>query len=112
MATQTVDLLHEDLPPAQRMSALRADIDRYSNAYYVLDEPLIPDVDFDKVFRALEALELEHPELARADSPTQKVGGAAQSSFAPEAYAEASAVEIASASSRLSRRVGTKVASS
>ena len=83
MAIQTVDLLHETLPPAQRASALRADIERYSKAYYELDDPLIPDVDFDRVFRALEALEREHPHLARSDSPTQKVGGAAQSTFAP-----------------------------
>jgi DNA ligase (NAD+) len=76
-------LLHETLLPAERVARLRFDLDRYAKAYYDLDEPLIPDADYDKVFRALEALEKQHPHLARSDSPTQKVGGAAQSTFAP-----------------------------
>lgn len=83
MTPTAVDLVHSHLPVEDRVKALRADLARYSHAYYVLDEPLIPDVDFDLVFRALEALEEQHPELAQADSPTQQVGGAAQSTFAP-----------------------------
>lgn len=86
MASPTVDLTHSNLPVDERMRALRADLERYSHAYYVLDEPLIPDVDFDLVFRALEALEKDHPGLAAPDSPTQQVGGSAQSTFAPVAH--------------------------
>ena len=83
MAQASSSLLHETLPPTERVAKLRSDLDRYAKAYYDLDEPLIPDVDYDRVFRALEALEEQYPHLARSDSPTQKVGGAAQSTFAP-----------------------------
>lgn len=80
---QNFSLLHETLAPEARVSQLRSDIERYAAAYYDLDEPLIPDVDYDKVLRALEALEIQYPHLASAQSPTQKVGGTIKSSFAP-----------------------------
>lgn len=79
---KTDSLLHEHLPPAERAVQLRADLERYAEAYYDLDAPLIPDADYDKVFRALEALEVAHPQLAVASSPTKKVGGSASSTFA------------------------------
>lgn len=76
-------LLHEELPPRERIQRLRDDIARYNHAYYVQDEPLIPDVDYDAVFRGLAALEEQYPEFAGDSSPTRQVGGAAQSTFAP-----------------------------
>jgi DNA ligase (NAD+) len=55
---------------------LRAELERHNYQYYVLDQPLISDAEFDRMFRKLQQLESEHPQLAGADSPTQRVGGA------------------------------------
>ncbi len=60
--------------PAERAEDLRRQIAQANRAYHELDAPEIPDVDYDRMVRELEALEREHPELARADSPTQRVG--------------------------------------
>jgi len=64
----------------ERAKQLRAE-DRASHntAYYVLDAPLIPDAEFDRLFAQLQALEAQYPELATADSPTLRVGGAPRS---------------------------------
>jgi DNA ligase (NAD+) len=67
--------------PAERARALRAEIARHDRAYYLLDAPLIPDADYDALFRELQQLEAAHPELCSADSPTQRVGGAALPGF-------------------------------
>ena len=61
--------------PALRAAALRAEIARHDHAYYVLDAPTIPDAEYDRLFRELQAIEAAHPELRTADSPTQRVGG-------------------------------------
>ncbi len=82
LPTTTLDLF-ETLPLADRVAKLRQEIERHQYAYYVLDNPTIPDVDFDAMFRALEGLEAAHPEFLDASSPTQRVGGVAQSKFAP-----------------------------
>jgi len=58
-----------------RVTALRREIERHNHAYYVLDQPLIPDAEYDRLFRELQALEAERPELVTPDSPTQRVGG-------------------------------------
>jgi DNA ligase (NAD+) len=58
----------------QRIAQLRAELERYSRAYYVLDAPIIPDSEYDKVFRELQALETQYPELRTPDSPTWRVG--------------------------------------
>ncbi|HSJ79647.1 MAG TPA: NAD-dependent DNA ligase LigA [Thiobacillus sp.] len=58
-----------------RVTALRREIERHNHAYYVLDQPTIPDSEYDRLFRELQALEADHPELVRPDSPTQRVGG-------------------------------------
>jgi DNA ligase (NAD+) len=58
-----------------RVTALRREIERHNHAYYVLDQPTIPDAEYDRLFRELQALEAEHPELVTPDSPTQRVGG-------------------------------------
>ncbi|MFP5401140.1 MAG: NAD-dependent DNA ligase LigA [Gammaproteobacteria bacterium] len=61
--------------PEVRAAALRAEIARHDHAYYVLDAPTIPDAEYDRLFRELQALESEHPALRTPDSPTQRVGG-------------------------------------
>ncbi|MCL2346454.1 MAG: NAD-dependent DNA ligase LigA [Desulfobulbus sp.] len=65
-----------------RAAALRAEIERHDHAYYVLDAPSIPDAEYDKLFRELQALEAAFPELAGADSPTRRVGGRPLAQFA------------------------------
>ncbi len=67
---------------AQRIAHLRAEIEKHNHQYYVLDDPLISDAEFDAIFRELQTLETQHPELATADSPTQRVGAAPLKSFA------------------------------
>ena len=67
----------------QRAQALRALLNDYNHRYYVLDDPSVSDAEYDALFRDLQALEAEHPELLTADSPTQRVGGAALKAFAP-----------------------------
>ena len=66
-----------------RAAALRREIERHNYAYYVLDAPTIPDAEYDRLFRELQALEAEHPELATPDSPTRRVGGKPLDGFAP-----------------------------
>lgn len=58
-----------------RVAALRREIERHNHAYYVLDQPTIPDAEYDRLFGELRALEAEHPELVTPASPTQRVGG-------------------------------------
>lgn len=66
---------------AQRIAELRAELDLHNHRYYVLDQPSIPDAEYDRLFQALKELEAEHPELISADSPTQRVGGQALAAF-------------------------------
>ena len=72
---------------AQRIAQLRAELERHNHAYYVLDAPTVPDAEYDKLFRELQALEAQHPELLTADSPTQRVGGKVLEGFAPVRHA-------------------------
>ena len=58
---------------------LRAEIDRHNQLYYQNDAPEISDFEFDKLLQRLKELETEHPELITPDSPTQRVGGKAES---------------------------------
>ena len=60
---------------AARAAWLRDELSRHNHAYYVLDAPTIPDAEYDKLFRELQAIEAENPELLTADSPTLRVGG-------------------------------------
>jgi DNA ligase (NAD+) len=60
----------------ERARHLRAEIERHNYNYYVLDAPTIPDAEWDRMFRELQALEAKYPALAAPDSPTQRVGGA------------------------------------
>ncbi|WP_423192017.1 NAD-dependent DNA ligase LigA [Cupriavidus sp. H18C2] len=73
--------LPADASPAERVQWLRAELDRHSYQYYVLDAPTIPDADYDALFSELQALETEHPDLLTDDSPTQRVGGAPLAAF-------------------------------
>jgi len=70
------------LTPGQRAAQLRQLLQEHNYRYYVLDDPSVSDAEYDRLFRELEALEAEHPELRAPDSPTQRVGGAASSEFA------------------------------
>lgn len=65
----------------ERIQALRKQLNTYSHQYYVLDEPAVPDAEYDRLYRELEALEKEYPEIISADSPTQKVGAPPLASF-------------------------------
>ena len=66
---------------SQQVATLCEQINSYNHQYYVLDEPTVPDAHYDRLMRELQALELAHPSLKQADSPTQKVGGEALKSF-------------------------------
>lgn len=59
----------------ERAAWLKAELNRHSHAYYVLDNPTIPDAEYDKMFRELVELEQAHPDLITSDSPTQRIGG-------------------------------------
>jgi DNA ligase (NAD+) len=58
----------------KKIQKLRDQINHHNYLYYVLDQPEIPDAEYDRLLRELEALEAEHPELITQDSPTQRVG--------------------------------------
>ncbi|MGH8212204.1 MAG: NAD-dependent DNA ligase LigA, partial [Rhodanobacteraceae bacterium] len=67
--------------PAARALHLRAQIEDSNHRYHVLDDPDIPDAEYDALMRELEALETAHPELATPDSPTQRIGAGPSSAF-------------------------------
>ncbi len=85
-ATQTANAAAIPAPAAEDWPAravwLRTELNRHSHAYYVLDNPTIPDAEYDKLFLELQELEAAHPDLIRPDSPTQRVGGAPLPQFA------------------------------
>ena len=68
--------------PADRIAALRRRIDDANHRYHVLDDPDLPDVEYDRMLRELEALEVEHPTLRDPNSPTARVGSAPAGKFA------------------------------
>ncbi len=65
----------------QEIEALRAQVRLWEHAYYVNDTPLVPDSEYDRVYRQLQDLETEYPALISTDSPTQRVGGKVQGGF-------------------------------
>jgi DNA ligase (NAD+) len=73
------------IPAAVRARAawLREQLNWHGYRYYVLDDPEIPDAEYDRLFRELRELETAHPELIAADSPTQRVGGQPLEAFMP-----------------------------
>ncbi|MES2241648.1 MAG: NAD-dependent DNA ligase LigA [Pseudomonadota bacterium] len=73
--------------PAERIAILRDQLNEHAHRYYVLDEPAIPDAEYDRLFQELQALEAQHPELASPDSPTRRVGGRPLDQFASVRHA-------------------------
>lgn len=71
----------------QRITQLRAELERHNQAYYVLDAPSIPDAEYDKLFRELQTLEAQHPQLITPDSPTQRISGKVLEGFVPVQHA-------------------------
>ena len=65
-----------------RARELREQIDAHNYRYYVLDEPSVPDAEYDRLLRELRDIEVAHPELITADSPTQRVGAGPLAAFA------------------------------
>jgi DNA ligase (NAD+) len=74
------------MTPADRIAALRAEIRRHEELYYVRSAAEIADADFDALVRELDALEREHPDLVTPDSPTQRVGGRPTQGFPTVAH--------------------------
>jgi len=66
---------------ADRMEQLRQIITEHNHRYYVLDDPQVPDAEYDRLFRELQDLEASHPDLVTPDSPTRRVGANAETSF-------------------------------
>ncbi|MBC7611003.1 MAG: NAD-dependent DNA ligase LigA [Polaromonas sp.] len=66
----------------ERINGMRTQLHAYGHSYYVLDEPQVPDAEYDRLFRELQTLEAAHPELLSVDSPTQRIGGKALAQFA------------------------------
>ena len=66
---------------AQRAQQLRAEIEYHNHSYYALDAPEIPDAEYDRLLRELQAIEAQYPALIQSDSPTQRVGTAPVSAF-------------------------------
>jgi DNA ligase (NAD+) len=64
-----------------RVNQLRQDIAQHNYQYYVLDNPIVPDADYDQLMAELKNIEADHPELITPDSPTQRVGGAPREGF-------------------------------
>ena len=74
------------MDPKERMDILFTSLQEANYRYYVLDDPRMPDFEYDRLLRELEDLEREYPELAREDSPTKRVGGVALSHFEKVAH--------------------------
>jgi len=82
MSTQDLfDAAHPQ-PDRQRVAELHRLLHHHAHRYYVLDAPEIPDAEYDRLFRELQAIEAAHPELVTPDSPTQRVGAKPLDHFA------------------------------
>jgi DNA ligase (NAD+) len=83
--------MNRDRPSAEEVQArvdeLRRQIDHHDYLYYVLDQPSVPDAEYDRLLRALRELEASHPELVTPDSPTQRVSGVPAAGFAEVRHA-------------------------
>jgi len=77
----------EAIAATARAQQLRADINEANYLYYVLDAPTLPDAEYDRLLRELQAIEAAHPELLTSDSPTQRVGAGPIKAFAEVAHA-------------------------
>ncbi|MBA6412424.1 NAD-dependent DNA ligase LigA [Parahaliea sp. F7430] len=75
-----------DSAPEHEVAQLRERLEDWNYQYYVLDEPSVPDAEYDRCLRRLIELETAHPELLSTDSPSQRVGGQAQTEFRQVAH--------------------------
>ncbi|WP_213086278.1 NAD-dependent DNA ligase LigA [Roseateles sp. DAIF2] len=75
--------------PALRAAQLRELLNHHAHLYYVLDQPSLPDAEYDKLFQELQAIEAAHPQLRTPDSPTQRVIGQVLDGFTPVTHAVA-----------------------
>lgn len=90
MSTKQPDLFSESTTDSQsaaqqaeaQIKELRSKLDQYNYEYYVEDHPTVPDAEYDRLFRQLQALEKEFPEYLSPNSPTQRVGAAPSGAFA------------------------------
>lgn len=73
----------------EKIEALKEQIRKYDYHYYVLDEPLVPDVEYDRCFKSLQHLEEQYPQFLSSDSPTQRVSGTPSDAFMPVAHIQA-----------------------
>ncbi|MFZ3161635.1 MAG: NAD-dependent DNA ligase LigA [Rhodoferax sp.] len=83
----TPDSFAPEPDDAALMAQLRQTLHDHAHRYYVLDAPTLPDAEYDRLFRELQALEARHPELITPDSPTQRVGGKPLDQFAQVRHA-------------------------
>ncbi|MGB4583393.1 MAG: NAD-dependent DNA ligase LigA [Rhodoferax sp.] len=83
----TPDSFAPEPDAAALMAQLRQTLHDHAHRYYVLDAPTLPDAEYDRLFRELQALEARHPELITPDSPTQRVGGKPLDQFAQVRHA-------------------------
>lgn len=85
----TKDIFAPQAPPPDPayVERLRRALHEHAHRYYVLDEPTIPDAEYDRLFQELQAIEAQHPELVTPDSPTQRVGGRPLDQFASVRHA-------------------------
>ena len=83
----TLDLFAPPDNDVIKMAQLREVLHSYAHQYYVQDAPTVPDAEYDRLFRALQALEERYPELVTPDSPTQRVGGKSLDQFSPVRHA-------------------------
>ena len=81
-------MIRKDKTILEQINALREDLRRYDYYYYVLNEPLIPDAEYDRCFQSLQRLETENPALVTLNSPTQRVGSAPAATLTPIAHIE------------------------
>ncbi len=79
--------MNDALDPRSAIERLRAEVDHHNRLYHELDQPELPDAEYDLLVRELRELELTHPELADDGSPTQQVGGPVSVAFAPVRHA-------------------------
>ena len=100
--------------PERRAAELRALLEQAAYEYYILDRPVLSDAEYDRLFRELQAIEREHPDLRTPDSPTMRVGAEPASALAKHthlvpmislgnAFTE---VELAEWEERIARLVG------
>lgn len=90
--TENFDLFSAQEPvdkaqAAIKIKALRDQLNHWAHQYYVQDAPTVPDAEYDRAYRELQALEAAHPGLITPDSPTQRVIGAVMDGLAPVRHA-------------------------